>query len=65
MKTETGNEPILLPLPDAADVLGIDVRTLRLAIARHQIPAVEIGHRKMVPRTALMRLAEGSADVRL
>lgn len=63
MKTE--REAALMPLTDAAEVLGIDVRTLQLAIARRQVPAVEIGHRKMVPRAALMRLVDGTAAVTL
>lgn len=61
MKTE--REAALMPLTAAAEVLGIDVRTLQLAIARRQVPAVEIGHRKMVPRAALMRLVDGTAAV--
>jgi hypothetical protein len=57
METGTQVEPLLVPLPDAAAMLGIDVRTLRLAIERKQIAAIEIGRRTLVLRTALTKLA--------
>lgn len=53
---------LLMPLPVAAKKLGVDVRTLRLAIERGQIPAVEIGRRKLVPRKALSRLASATTE---
>ena len=57
METEIRVEPLLVPLTDAAAMLGIDVRTLRLAIEQKQIAAVEIGRRKLVLRSALTKLA--------
>jgi len=48
---------LFLSLPRAARQMGIGVERLKRAIRDGQVPAVEIGHRKLVPRRALERLA--------
>lgn len=52
MKTE---KPFLT-LPAVAKALDVDPRTVRLAIRRRQIPAIEIGKRWLVSRAALEKL---------
>jgi excisionase family DNA binding protein len=47
----------LLTLNAAAKFLGCDPRTLRVAIERKQIPAIEFGKRIMVPRKAVRAFA--------
>ena len=46
------------PCQKAAAEIGVDVRTVRTAIAEGQLPARQIGRRLMIPRRAIERLAE-------
>jgi excisionase family DNA binding protein len=50
-------------VPEAAGVLGIDVRTLRRAIARGEVPATKVGVRTLIPTAwirAQARLGDGA-----
>ena len=49
-------EPKLISPAAAARKLGIDVRRVRAAIERKQIPSVEIANRKLIPVSAIERL---------
>jgi hypothetical protein len=54
---------LFLSVPRAAREMGIGIERLKRAIrdgqvqAVEMVPAVEIGHRKLVPRRAIERLA--------
>jgi excisionase family DNA binding protein len=43
-----------LKVPDAATILGLDVRSLRRAIEAGQIPATKVGAQTLIP-TAWLR----------
>lgn len=45
----------LLP-KEVASVLGVDLRTVYGAIDEGQIPAIQVGRLKLVPKPALMKL---------
>jgi excisionase family DNA binding protein len=49
---------ILLSKRDAADALGISLRTVDLLIAKKRLPVAKIGKRVLVPRKALEQFAE-------
>jgi len=38
--------------------MGIGVERLKRAIRDGQVPAIELGHRKLVPRRAIEKLAQ-------
>jgi hypothetical protein len=50
------NTPALISPAAAARKLGIDVRRVRIAIQREQLPSVAIGSRKLIPVAAVERL---------
>ena len=50
-------ERLLLSKKEAAVALGISVRTVEYLIASKQLDARRIGRRRLVPRTALEKLA--------
>ncbi len=52
------NEKPLLNTTELARVLGLDRRTVRIAIAQGQVPVVRIGQRNMISRKALERWLE-------
>jgi hypothetical protein len=52
------NKPALISPAAAARKLGIDVRRIRAAIERKQIPSVVIANRKLIPAAAIQRLLE-------
>jgi len=58
MNTGRAKTGLLLSLPKAAAEIGVDVRTVRTAIAEGQLPARQIGRRLMIPRRAIERLVE-------
>lgn len=43
---------------EAARRLGIDVRRVRAAVERKEIPSVEIANRRLIPAAAIERLIE-------
>ena len=51
-------ENALISIAAAARKLGIDVRTLHAAIERKQVPAIQIGDRKLIPARVIERLIE-------
>jgi len=59
MKTQ-----ILLSKQDAADALGISLRTVDHLIAGKRLPVMKIGKRVLVPRKALEQFAEQFAERR-
>jgi excisionase family DNA binding protein len=50
-------DKILLSKKEAASALGISVRTVENLIATKKLEARRIGRRRLVPRTALEKLA--------
>lgn len=50
--------PLFLSIPKAAEMIGCTPERLTRAIARHQIPAIVLGSRKVIARAAIERLAE-------
>lgn len=50
--------PLFLSIPAAARELGVSIKRLTLAIDLRQVPAIQLGRRKMVPRRAIERLVE-------
>jgi hypothetical protein len=49
---------LFLSIPKAAEMIGCTPERLTRAIARHQIPAIVLGSRKVIARAAIERLAE-------
>ncbi|GAA1970808.1 DNA-binding protein [Microbacterium deminutum] len=41
---------------DAANLVGVDYRTIKLGIDSGTIPTVQLGPRRMIPRAALLRV---------
>ena len=52
------SEPALISPAAAARKLGIDVRRVRTAIERKQIPSVEIANRRLIPVSVIERLLD-------
>ena len=52
---ETQN-PLALTMKDAAALVGVDYRTIKLGIENGTIPTVQLGPRLMIPRAALLRI---------
>lgn len=44
-----------LTMQDAAKLVGVDYRTIKLGIESGPIPTVQLGPRKMIPRAGLLR----------
>ncbi|QPE06041.1 helix-turn-helix domain-containing protein [Microbacterium kunmingense] len=40
----------------AAELVGVDYRTIKLGIDSGTIPTVQLGPRRMIPRAALLRI---------
>lgn len=55
-----GDNPLVLTVGEAATALGIS-RAYEL-VARHELPAVRLGRRIVVPRRALEQLINGVSD---
>lgn len=57
---------LFIPVPEAAaDVFGVDERTVRRGIEKGQIPAIKIGNKTLIPVAKLLPLLgldAGSAD---
>ena len=53
-------EPETLSVPEAAQRLGVSVKTLHRAIARREIPVVKIGRRALVLRRPFDEMLSGA-----
>ncbi|MEU1972841.1 helix-turn-helix domain-containing protein [Microbacterium sp. NPDC019599] len=47
---------LALTMKDAAKLVGVDYRTIKLGIDSGTIPTVQLGPRRMIPRAGLMRV---------
>ncbi|GAA3210543.1 helix-turn-helix domain-containing protein [Microbacterium terregens] len=47
---------LALTMKDAAKLVGVDYRTIKLGMENGTIPSVELGPRRMIPRAALLRV---------
>ena len=48
---------LFISIPRAARRVGVGLKRMKAAVDAGQIPSIEIGKQKMVPRRALERLA--------
>jgi excisionase family DNA binding protein len=46
---------LALTMKDAAKLVGVDYRTIKLGIESGTIPTVQLGPRRMIPRVPLLR----------
>lgn len=46
---------LALTMKDAAKLVGVDYRTIKLGIESGTIPTVQLGPRRMIPRAGLLR----------
>ncbi|MFI8594639.1 excisionase family DNA-binding protein [Microbacterium sp. NPDC078428] len=46
---------LALTTKDAAKLVGVDYRTIKLGIENGTIPTVQLGPRRMIPRVPLLR----------
>lgn len=51
----TSSTPPALTMKDAAKLVGVDYRTIKLGIENGTIPTVQLGPRRMIPRVSLLR----------
>ena len=49
-------EHLALTMKDAAKLVGVDYRTIKLGIENGTIPTVQLGPRRLVPRVPLLRV---------
>lgn len=56
------SERLFMSVPEVADVLGVDQRTLRRAAEDGQVPSVRVGVRILIPTTWLREQAGQAAD---
>lgn len=47
---------LALTMKDAAKLVGIDYRTIKLGIESGTIPTIQLGPRRMIPRVPLLRV---------
>jgi excisionase family DNA binding protein len=47
---------------EAAELLGVDQRTITRAVADGQIPSLQVGRRVLIPRIPLLARLEGTTD---
>lgn len=47
---------LALTMKDAARLVGVDYRTIKLGIESGTIPTVQLGPRRMIPRVPLLRV---------
>jgi len=52
----TSQNALALTMKDAADLIGVNYRTIKLGIENGTIPTVQLGPRLMIPRAALLRI---------
>lgn len=46
---------LALTYKDAADLVGVEYRTIKAGVERGTIPSIQLGPRKMIPRAGLLR----------
>lgn len=46
---------LALTMKDAAKLVGVDYRTIKLGIESGTIPTIQLGPRRMIPRAGLLR----------
>lgn len=46
---------LALTMKDAAKLVGVDYRTIKLGIESGTIPTIQLGPRRMIPRVPLLR----------
>ena len=51
----TSSTSLALSMKDAAKLVGVDYRTIKLGIENGTIPTVQLGPRRMIPRVPLLR----------
>jgi excisionase family DNA binding protein len=51
----TSSTSLALTMKDAAKLVGVDYRTIKLGIDNGTIPTVQLGPRRMIPRVPLLR----------
>jgi excisionase family DNA binding protein len=51
----TSSTSLALTMKDAAKLVGVDYRTIKLGIESGTIPTVQLGPRRMIPRAGLLR----------
>lgn len=47
---------LALTMKDAAKLVGVDYRTIKLGIESGTIPTIQLGPRRMIPRVPLLRV---------
>ena len=47
---------LALTYKDAAALVGVEYRTIKLGVERGTTPTVQLGPRRMIPRAALLRI---------
>lgn len=47
---------LALTMNDAAKLVGVDYRTIKLGIESGTIPTIQLGPRRMIPRVPLLRV---------
>lgn len=47
---------LALTMKDAAKLIGVDYRTIKLGIESGTIPTIQLGPRRMIPRVPLLRV---------
>lgn len=47
---------LALTMKDAAKLVGVDYRTIKLGIENGTIPTIQLGPRRMIPRVPLLRV---------
>lgn len=52
----TSSASLALTMKDAAKLVGVDYRTIKLGIENGTIPTVQLGPRRMIPRVPLLRV---------
>lgn len=56
--------PLGLTMKDAGKLVGVDYRTIRAGIENGTIPTIQLGNRRLIPRSELLRVfgVDGRAD---
>jgi len=50
------DDSLALTMKDAANLVGVDYRTIKLGIESGTIPTIQLGPRRMIPRVPLLRV---------
>jgi len=61
--SSSSTERIAIPVAEAARALGVHPMTLRRAIYRGELPAIQLGRKLLIPREAFRQLAQGTSLV--